>query len=529
MKKLIYSIAAASLALTACNDFDEESSKVYPDGPSVAVEVTVESDVQIAYSVTPASGAQSFAYALVEDNGAEYSADDIIDLVSNKTDFGVGVTHNAMTADESSAAGTVTNLDPNGSYVLLAVAYNQYGKTGDVAAKHFQMSDSGKPTLVSVSATDAALVLSFSEPMKADTTGASTGNCSAFSAVLFSANSSNATEAVVKNVVVDGSDIYFYVDGAAPGYYVSIGWADDNAVTDAAGNAYGAVEIGFDEEAGNISAQYTLADEFEFTVELSKTTGTSGVYAEIGEAIFYFTTSEAVYAGTGATSEVVISAESDAVSSTIKTVIQVVDKNTIAFVLPSALVAGQTFTAELSAGALQDAEGNACKAVTLIGEDDAYTAATAFSAAAANLYGTYSVSYYFYTEVSEGQYTLHSETWTIAANGDAENYEYPVLISGITADGTANASTSATSGVYNSLTHILTFGDEEPFGTYQASDDATPADLYLLDYGSKGAEGAHLKFAAPGTATATDYWYLYADSEAIGTLDYIMKATIVRQ
>lgn len=529
MKKLIYSLAAAGLTLGACNEFDDEVSKVYPDGPAVTVDVTVSSDNSISYTVTPASGAQGYAYAIVEsaDDETVYTADDIISLIDTKSDFGAGNARYVKTSDAASVTGEVEDLTPYGKYVFLAVAYNEYDKAGAVTAKEFQLSDSGAPEIEDYEPSGTAVVLTFSEAVKVDSTGADEGKWSAFTALLLSPTSGTLTESYVSNVKVSGNNVYFYIAGAENGMAASIGWESDNAITDLKGNGVGALEAGFDEDA-NIVVTFEN-ESVKLSVESITAEGVSGIYADMDNFVLTVKTKENIYKGTLSAT---FTATDDNMSSSIKTSVTIVDENTFTATIPAQVLAGQSITAVLEDGALVDANGNSFAGITLISEDEAYTVAKAISLS--EVVGTYSANFYLYKEVKAQAATNHSETWTIADAGASEGYVYDVTISGITAAGYTNASTVTANGTYNTLSHVLSI--DSKIGTanlpYQDGEEikTVEAPVYLLDSASDGDKMAMLEFSAAGAAAATSYWIVYADDNNYGgVLDYMMKTTIKRQ
>ncbi len=532
MKKLIYSLAAVGLTLGACNEFDDEVSKVYPDGPAVTVDVTVSSDNSISYTVTPASGAQGYAYAIVEsadkeDDETVYTADDIISLIDTKSDFGAGNARYVKTSDAASVTGEVEDLTPYGKYVFLAVAYNEYDKAGAVTAKEFQLSDSGAPEIERFDPSGTAVVVTFSEDVKVDTTGAGAGKYTAFTALLYSPASGTITKSYVTNVKVSGNEVYFYIDGAENGMIASIGWESDNAITDLKGNGFGALEAGFDEDA-NIIVTFENGS-VKLNVESISAEGVSGSYADMDNFVLTVKTKNDIYEGTLTAT---FSASDDEMSSTIKTSVTIVDKNTFTVTIPAQVLAGQSITAVLEDGALVDANGNSYTGITLISEDEAYTVAKAISLS--DVIGTYSASFYLYSEVKAGSMTVHSETWTITEASKSEEYVYVVAISGITAADYPDASTVTAKGTYNELTHILSIDSKIGTANLQYKDGeeikTVEAPVYLLDYESDGDKTAMLEFSAAGAAAATSYWMVYAyDANYGGILDYMMKTTIKRQ
>lgn len=79
MKKFIYSLAVAGLALAACNEFDDENSAVYSDGPEIKATIEAQGDSAVSYTVTAsANDTHHFVYALVEGKADGYAADDVV-------------------------------------------------------------------------------------------------------------------------------------------------------------------------------------------------------------------------------------------------------------------------------------------------------------------------------------------------------------------------------------------------------------------------------------------------------------------
>lgn len=124
MKKLIYSLAAASLCLTGCLDLEDESSESYPDGPAVSVEIKAAEAGSVAYTITTSQDVASMAYALIEGAPETVSEDDILDTK--------GVTFVHVTGGDVVTA-TVSSLSAGKSYTIAAIGYNQYNKAGAVA------------------------------------------------------------------------------------------------------------------------------------------------------------------------------------------------------------------------------------------------------------------------------------------------------------------------------------------------------------------------------------------------------------
>ena len=502
MKKYIFSLAIASAAFAACTEFDEETSKVYPDGPTVEVSIEATGDSAVSYTVTPAEGATRFAYALIEGDASNLTADDVVEAMVNGKDTV------KLTSESKSVTNEVKDLTPNTTYSIVAVAYNQYGNTGAVVSKSAKTSDGLDPEVESFKAIDSALVVTFSEPVViADT--------AAITALKFVQNGENVEDAEISDVSVNGNKISFYIEGAKPGLYVSVGWPT-GAITDKAKNPVDGIEAGFGE--GYIWDRIA-AGTFTIGVESMSCEGVFASYADIDKFSLTFTTDQPIFAGSdedAALLTATYSVKSSTISAEISTKIKIVDENTVTVSLPAEVMAGQSFALTLDSAALQDVDGNYSKALTLIAADTMLTlsATTPLS----EIVGTYDASYDLYSEKASVE---HAEEWTIADGGESDGYEYLVSLSGVGADVVETPATAL--GIYNSLTHTLSIDETIGKANYKGDE----VDVYLLDNESDGEEMATIGFLSNGKAAATSYWMVYYDG--LGTADYIMNAKLVRK
>lgn len=506
MKKFIYSLALAGLALAACNEFDDEASKVYPDGPAISVAIEAQGDSAVAYTVTPTSGTHHYVYAFVSGSAEGYTEDDVVSVKSSVVVMG----------DEAVATTPVKALAPNTEYSIVAVAYNSDDKAGAVAFKSVVTSDGLNPEIKAFAITDTVMVVTFSEAVKIDTT-------KNFSAAIVTPNGDEAEVAKVNDVVASGKNVSFYVEGARPGVYISVGW-EDGAIKDLSGLSAGPLEVGFDEE--NIYEQCPVG-KFTIGVAGISCVGVSGSYADKDAFVLTLKTKAPIYKGYGKTAGtlgVTFSAESESVTSTVKSTAKYVDANTLSVALPASVLEGQFFSLTLDSAAVQDVDGNYNKQLTLIASDTSLLASTVLPLSAA--LGTFDVSYYLYKEVKAGSKTPHTEEWTIADANLNEDYEYLVTLSGVTL-GTYVSTPATANCVYNSLSHRLSISTSVGVGTYKSNDYK----VYLLDNDTKGDDVAALEFSKDGVATSvgtdTGYWMVYY--YGLGTLDYAMNVSAKRK
>lgn len=520
MKKFIYSLAVAGLALAACNEFDDENSAVYSDGPEIKATIEAQGDSAVSYTVTAsANDTHHFVYALVEGKADGYAADDVVaaegSVVAMVDECQVDTVKSGSSMTTSvNVARIVKGLAPNTTYSIVAVAYSSDDKPGKVAIQSATTSDGLAPEIKSFEVeNDTVVVVTFSEAVKID----SVGNFSKFSAALVKPNESGVEEAKLTNVSVSGSKVSFYVEGARPGLFVSVGW-EEGAVTDLAGLPAEALEAGFDEE--NIYAQYPVG-KFAIGVGAISCEGVSGLYADKDAFVLTLTTKQPVFVGSGKTAGslgVTFSVKSDRVSATVSSEAEYVDENTLRVTLPEEVLLGQEFSISLDSAAVQDSYGSYNRQLTLVASDTALTVSSVLPLSA--VLGSFDVAYYLYSERKAS--VPHAEEWTVTDAGVSEGYEYLVSLSGVTF-GYVDAPKDALC-VYNSLTHLLSISSS--VGTL--SDEGDNYTVYVLDDDTDGADVAALEFTAPGKAVATGAWWIYL-KEADGAVDYVLNASATRK
>ena len=410
------------------------------------------------------------------------TADDLIEeIVKGKDDV-------KITSESKTVTNEVKDLTPNTTYSIVAVAYNQYGNTGAVVSKSAKTSDGLDPEVEDFKAIDSALVVTFSEPVViADT--------AAITALKFMQNGENVEDAEISDVSVNGNKISFYIEGAKPGLYVSVGWPT-GAITDKAKNPVDGIEAGFGE--GYIWDRIA-AGTFTIGVESMSCEGVFESYADIDKFSLTFTTDQPIFAGSdkdAALLTATYSVKSSTISAEISTIIKIVDENTVTVSLPAEVMAGQSFALTLDSAALQDVDGNYSKALTLIAADTMLTLSA--TKPLSEIVGTYDASYYLYSEKASV-----TEEWTIADGGESDGYEYLVSLSGVGANVVETPATAL--GIYNSLTHTLSI--DESIGKADYKGDKV--DVYLLDNESDGEEMATIGFLSNGKAAATSDWMVY--------------------
>lgn len=145
MKKVLFAIAIAALALASCTEFEAETPVNFEtaDVPVISAEVT--SDTSIKIKVEPGANTGYYAYAFVagEIDPAEVSAATLLSgkFAALKTEVG-----NAAKAD--SLVAEIKKLTPNTKYTLVAVASSKETQArSEVVAKTLKTTDETIPEL----------------------------------------------------------------------------------------------------------------------------------------------------------------------------------------------------------------------------------------------------------------------------------------------------------------------------------------------------------------------------------------------
>lgn len=151
MKKLLYSLMTAAIALTGCTTWDEPTTENYGEGPSIDVSITAMAPTDSAFvvSIVPAEG--STYYAFVMDANDEAEELDAATLL--KGGYGNSVVN---TEKYPSLTIPVTKMQPNTTYQVYAVASNEKGIVGKIAVASIKTTDSGKPTFADFTANSSA-------------------------------------------------------------------------------------------------------------------------------------------------------------------------------------------------------------------------------------------------------------------------------------------------------------------------------------------------------------------------------------
>lgn len=279
MKKILYSIMAATLMLTGCISFDDPTVENYGNGPAVQITTGAVEDDAFTFTITPASGTQFYSFVVAK--GTEPQALDAANLLSGKYK---GVAGSVIEAEKAATytfdmkQNGIGICSPNTSYVVYAVAANDKGITGDVVSAVVLTTDGGAPAPKSYKrdAENKAVILTMSEPVtRAE--GAVTAEYYKEWDILNPVTL--ADEDIV--VTVNGTEVTFAAPTAPAGAYVTFSYAE-GAFKDSFGNKCKALNSGLDMTSGkfkNLFIQVTPVP-FDITDENIKSPENGSVFPE---------------------------------------------------------------------------------------------------------------------------------------------------------------------------------------------------------------------------------------------------------
>ena len=144
MKKVLFTISIAALALASCTKFESETEVTFETAAEPSVELKVTGDNSVYFEVLPGNNTGYYAYALLE---GEVAAEDV-----NATALLAGKAAGALKTEVASAAkkdtlkAEVLKLDANTAYTVVAVASSKGTQSlSNVVAKTVTTTDETVP------------------------------------------------------------------------------------------------------------------------------------------------------------------------------------------------------------------------------------------------------------------------------------------------------------------------------------------------------------------------------------------------
>ena len=147
MKKVLFALSIAALALASCTEFEAETPVTFETADTPVISAEVTSDTSIKIKVEPGANTGYYAYAFVEgelDPATVNSANLIAGKLSGAIKTEVG---NSAKAD--SLVAEIKKLTPNTKYTLVAVASSKEKQAlSEVIAKTVKTTDETIPEIV---------------------------------------------------------------------------------------------------------------------------------------------------------------------------------------------------------------------------------------------------------------------------------------------------------------------------------------------------------------------------------------------
>lgn len=365
MKKILYSIMAATLMLTGCISFDDPTVENYGNGPAVQITTGAVEDNAFTFTITPESGTQFYSFVVAKET--EPQGLDAANLLSGKYK---GVAGSVIEAAKSTTYTFDMKQDgigicsPNTSYVVYAVAANDKGITGEVASAVVLTTDGGAPAPKTFKrdAENKAVVLTMSEAVtRAE--GAVTAKYYKEWDIL---NPVVLTDEDI-TVAVNGTEVTFAAPTAPAGAYVAFSYAE-GAFKDSFGNKCNALNSGLDMTTGqfrNLVVQVTPVP-FDITDDNVKSPEDGAVFPEwnkfTGVVEFDFDIFRNDDTVENGDLSVVYTTEKKTSTLKLSADEWSVEGNKLMFHLPEAPEAGAIVTLRVAEGAFTDVYGNPNKA-----------------------------------------------------------------------------------------------------------------------------------------------------------------------
>lgn len=243
MKKLLYSLLVAGLALTGCANFDDEASQEYAAGNDVAINVTATTDSTFTFTLTPGADTKYYSYVVVKGSVVDesISASTLLKgqykgVVGNVVSAAANATYTESMRDAKTKAALGL---PNTSYVIYAIAENDKGMTGNITSKVVSTSDGILPfvTKKSGDADKKVMTLTFDGPVTAGTGKVTAKYYQEYGGKFIDIPATGIV------VTISGNVVTISTPDAPAGAIVLISW-EEGAFVDAAGNKCAALESG---------------------------------------------------------------------------------------------------------------------------------------------------------------------------------------------------------------------------------------------------------------------------------------------
>lgn len=483
MKRLLYFIITAAVALTGCTTWDDPTMENYGAGPSIEVSVAAAAPTDSAFVITivPAEGTTYYAYVIdANDEAEELNATTLL-----KGGYGNSVFN---TSKDKTLTVPVNGMAPNTTYQVYAVASNDKGIVGKVSVASIKTTDSGKPTYVgyAVDPTSSVASVTFNQAIER---GA--GKISGICYKEFDWDNPVVLTEEDFSVTVNGTSAVFSTPNVPAGAYVLVSW-EEGAFVDVVGNKCAAFSSTYNEATDKFTGVAMHINNVNWAITDAYVSPAAG--ASIGDWNAFtgtitmpfdiFTIEEAVktgdlavtYTNSNRTATYKLSADQWKAS-----------KNAISFVLPVEPTVGDVISVAVKEGILYDVYGN---------ENDAYSSEkvvwkyVGFIPTKDMVLGTFN----YIITAGEDQYDLGTFTVEEYTGEDAEDGD--VLIKDLYIEG------SEIYGSYDLDACKFYIYRYQPLGILNDPDEG---DYGVLTYSKSGASVSPFDINPDGTLTSTDF------------------------
>lgn len=417
MKKLLYSLMTAVIALTSCTTWDDPKTENYGEGPSIEVSIAAVAPTDSAFVVSIVPGAGTTYYAFVMDANDEAETLDAATLL--KGGYGNNVVN---TSKYPSLTIPVDGMEPNTTYQVYAVASNEKGIIGKISVASIKTTDSGKPTFTQFSADASAksATVTFNQAI--------TRGEGKVSGVYYKEwDFENPVPLTEENITVEvsGKSMKLTAADVPAGAYLLFSW-DEGTVVDATGNKCAAFESSVNPAAETVedmfqgtwlhvaNKNWSMSDN---NVSSPKSGSTFPKWSEfVGEITFddfVYVVEEDIKDG-----DFTVTYTNDSRTATYKLPVKNINfglndnfgTKKVTFTLPAATQPGDKVTLAIAEGVFKDVYGN---------DNDAFASKVywiSFAMTKEDVLGTFT----FYATLSSGK-TYSFGNFTIEEDAEAEN------------------------------------------------------------------------------------------------------------
>lgn len=159
MKKYLFIIVSALLALVACTKFEDESSLAVVEVGAPTITINSVGDTDFKATIAPQTGTGFYSYAVLKGEPGTVNATNLLKVKLSGT-LAAGTVDYAKTP---SKVIELSDLARNTAYTVYAIAASEQGTVGEVVSQKLITSDAQIPSPAKFSLKDDVLTLTFSE------------------------------------------------------------------------------------------------------------------------------------------------------------------------------------------------------------------------------------------------------------------------------------------------------------------------------------------------------------------------------